>query len=75
MMKCINQNIRIDIIIFHYQIGSIRNKLENLGITGNTVIISSTDHRLHFGEFGLGYKKLLCVPDVHISLIRSILKK
>jgi arylsulfatase A-like enzyme len=44
-------------------------KLEELGEADNTIIIFSTDHGLHFGEFGLGGKNFLYEADLRIPLI------
>jgi len=50
-------------------IGRLRAKLDELGEADNTILVFSTDHGLHFGEFGLGGKSLLYEPDLRIPLI------
>jgi arylsulfatase A-like enzyme len=50
-------------------IGNLRKKLEELGEDENTVILFSTDHGLHFGEFGLGGKNFLYETDIRIPLV------
>lgn len=50
-------------------IGNLKNKLKELGEENNTIIIFSTDHGLHFGEFGLGGKNFLYEPDIKIPMI------
>lgn len=50
-------------------IGHLREKLEEIGEADNTIIIFSTDHGIHFGEFGLGGKSFLYDTDLRIPLI------
>lgn len=50
-------------------IGNLRDKLKELCEENNTIIIFSTDHGLHFGEFGLGGKNFLYEPDIRVPMI------
>lgn len=50
-------------------IGEMREQLDRLGLAGNTIIVFSTDHGLHFGEHGLGGKTFLYEPDLRIPLV------
>lgn len=50
-------------------IGHLREKLEELGIADNTIIIFSTDHGIHHGEHGLGGKCFLYQEDLRIPLV------
>jgi arylsulfatase A-like enzyme len=49
--------------------GELRELLETLGLSDNTIIIFSTDHGLHHGEHGLGGKCFLYEEDIRIPLI------
>jgi arylsulfatase A-like enzyme len=50
-------------------VGNLRQRLEELGLEDNTIIVYSTDHGLHHGEHGLGGKCLLYEQDIHIPMI------
>ena len=50
-------------------LGRLREKLKETGEDENTIIVFSTDHGIHFGEFGLGGKSLLYEPDIRIPLV------
>ncbi|RMD83169.1 MAG: arylsulfatase, partial [Lentisphaerae bacterium] len=50
-------------------VGLLMEKLEELNLAGNTIIVFSTDHGLHHGEHGLGGKCFLYEEDTHIPLI------
>ena len=52
-------------------LAAMMEKLDEMGLAENTVIIFSTDHGLHFGEFGLGGKNFLYDADLRIPLIIS----
>ncbi len=50
-------------------LGHIREKLEELGIADNTIIVFSTDHGIHHGEHGIGGKCFLYEEDLRIPLV------
>ncbi len=50
-------------------IGHLREKLDELNLTENTLIIFSTDHGIHHGEHGLGGKCFLYEEDLRIPMI------
>ncbi len=50
-------------------IGHIMQKLQELELSDNTIIVFSTDHGLHWGEHGIGGKCFLYEEDLHIPLI------
>lgn len=50
-------------------IGALREKLEQLGLADNTVIIFSSDHGIMRGEFGLGGKGLNYDPCLRVPMI------
>ena len=50
-------------------VGHLRDKLEELGIADNTVIIFSSDHGLFNGEFGLGGKALCYETCMKIPML------
>lgn len=50
-------------------IGHLREKLTELGIEENTIIIFSTDHGVHHGEHGIGGKCFLYEEDIKIPLV------
>ena len=50
-------------------LGRLREKLKEIGEDENTIIVFSTDHGIHHGEFGLGGKNLLYEPDIRIPLV------
>lgn len=52
-----------------YMVGRVREKLEELGIADNTIIVFSTDHGIHHGEHGLGGKSFLYEEDLNIPMI------
>jgi arylsulfatase A-like enzyme len=52
-----------------YMIGRLCEKLEDMGIADNTIIIFSTDHGIHHGEHGLGGKNFLYEEDIRIPLV------
>lgn len=52
-----------------YMLGRVREKLEELDIADNTIIIFSTDHGIHHGEHGLGGKSFLYEEDLKIPMI------
>lgn len=49
-------------------VGRVREKLEQLGLSDNTILVYSTDHGIHHGEHGLGGKCFLYEEDLHIPL-------
>ncbi len=50
-------------------IGHMREKLDEMGLSENTIIVFSTDHGIHHGEHGLGGKCFLYEEDIRIPLI------
>ena len=50
-------------------IGQLRQQLDDLQLSDNTIIVFSTDHGIHFGEHGIGGKSLLYREDLHIPTI------
>lgn len=50
-------------------VGSLRAKLEDLGVADTTVVVFSSDHGIMFGEFGLGGKALNYEPCLRVPLI------
>ncbi len=50
-------------------VGSVRERLEELGVAENTVIVFSSDHGLFYGQQGLGGKALCYEACTHVPLI------
>lgn len=50
-------------------IGKLRDKLAELNLDRNTIIVFSTDHGIHHGEHGLGGKCFLYEEDLRIPLV------
>ncbi|MCK5565657.1 MAG: sulfatase-like hydrolase/transferase [Planctomycetes bacterium] len=50
-------------------VGNVRRKLEELGLSKNTIIIYSSDHGIMQGEFGLGGKALNYERCLHVPMI------
>ena len=50
-------------------IGHLRDKLKQMNLADNTIIVFSTDHGIHHGEHGLGGKCFLYEEDIRIPLI------
>jgi arylsulfatase A-like enzyme len=50
-------------------VGRVRQRLEQLGIADNTILIFTSDHGLLHGEWGYGGKCLVYEPAVHVPLI------
>lgn len=50
-------------------IGHLIEKLKQMNLHDNTIIVFSTDHGLHHGEHGLGGKCFLYEEDLHIPMI------
>lgn len=50
-------------------IGNLREKLKEMNLADNTIIIFSTDHGIHHGEHGIGGKAFLYEEDLRIPLI------
>lgn len=50
-------------------VGQLRSKLDDLGLSDNTVIVFTSDHGLLMGQFGLGGKALCYEQCTHVPLI------
>jgi len=50
-------------------VGNLRNKLDEMGIAENTVIILSSDHGLFAGEHGLGGKSLCYETNLRVPFV------
>ncbi|MDX9747810.1 MAG: sulfatase-like hydrolase/transferase [Paludibacter sp.] len=50
-------------------IGNLREQLDQLGISKNTIIIFTSDHGIMLGEYGLGGKALCYEPCTHVPFI------
>lgn len=50
-------------------IGRLRQKLEELDMADNTIIVFTSDHGIMFGEFGLGGKALNYEPCLQVPMI------
>jgi len=50
-------------------VGSLRAKLDELGLAGDTVILFTSDHGIMEGEFGLGGKALNYEPCLRVPMI------
>jgi arylsulfatase A-like enzyme len=50
-------------------VGNLREKLEEMGLDKNTIIIFTSDHGLFHGEFGLGGKALCYQVTTHVPYI------
>jgi arylsulfatase A-like enzyme len=50
-------------------LGQLRQRLEELGIADNTIVMYTSDHGLMHGEWGYGGKCLVYEPAIHVPLI------
>lgn len=50
-------------------VGNVRQKLKELGLSDNTIIIYASDHGIMQGEFGLGGKALNYEKCLHVPMI------